>query len=124
MTQSPTRVWTKDAWEVEGTRRFGPDMLKWRFRCPSCGNVASPEDFRQFKDKGATPNSATANCIGRYTGAKTSVADLFGKHSELPQPCNYAAYGLLRFGDTVKADDGHDTPVFPFADEQRFGGAA
>ena len=23
-----------EEWKAEATRRFGPDMLKWRFRCP------------------------------------------------------------------------------------------
>lgn len=35
-----------EEWKAEATRRFGPDMLKWRFRCPMCGHVASVQDFK------------------------------------------------------------------------------
>lgn len=51
-----------DEWKAEATRRFGPDMLKWRFRCPMCGHVASVQDF---KDAGAkSPNCAYQECLG------------------------------------------------------------
>src|SRR5215831_13752339 len=39
-------------WEREGNERFGPDKLQWRFQCPNCGHVQTPEDFRQYKDRG------------------------------------------------------------------------
>ena len=58
-----------EEWTAEATRRFGPDMLKWRFRCPMCGHVASVQDF---KDAGAkSPSCAYQECLGRYTGKGT-----------------------------------------------------
>ena len=45
-----------EEWKAEATRRFGPDMLKWRFRCPMCGHVASVQDF---KDAGAKSPSCS-----------------------------------------------------------------
>ena len=26
-----------EEWRAEAVRRFGSDVLKWRFRCPACG---------------------------------------------------------------------------------------
>ncbi len=67
-------------------------------------------DYRQFKDKGATPNTATCECIGRYTGA-TGAFDR-SKY----KPCNYAAYGLLHISPmTVLLDNGKTTQSFGFA---------
>lgn len=40
-----------EEWKAEATRRFGPDMLKWRFRCPMCGHVASVQDFKGRRGK-------------------------------------------------------------------------
>ena len=45
MTPSPVRVMTRDAWEAEGVRRFGPEKLDWKFICPSCGHIASVNDW-------------------------------------------------------------------------------
>lgn len=25
-----------EAWKAEGERRFGKDILKWKFKCPMC----------------------------------------------------------------------------------------
>lgn len=51
-----------EEWKAEATRRFGPDMLKWRFRCPMCGHVASVQDF---KDAGAkSPSCAYQGVSG------------------------------------------------------------
>ena len=100
-----------ESWREEGRRRFGTNYLKWRFRCPMCGHVASVQDF---KDAGAkTPNAAYQECIGRYTGKGTPrEGDSSG--------CNWCAYGLFgipREHDTVVSDDGDVIDVYPFAEE-------
>ena len=41
-------------WKAEGERRFGKDILKWRFKCPMCGHVAAVEDFKAAGAKGIT----------------------------------------------------------------------
>ena len=97
-------------WQDEAVRRFGPDYLKWKFRCPMCGHVASIQDF---KDVGAdSPNVAYQECIGRYTGkGSPKEGDSSG--------CNWAAYGLFgipREHDIVVADDGTEVHVYPMAD--------
>ena len=40
-----TPVMTEKEWIEEGMRRFGKDWMKWRFRCPMCGHVASIEEM-------------------------------------------------------------------------------
>lgn len=98
-------------WMAEGERRFGKDMMDWQFVCPSCGNLAKPEEFRRFEAAGATPNSVTCECIGRYTGAKGAFDA--SKH----KPCNYAGYGLFALSPVrVIQSDGHETHAFGFAD--------
>jgi predicted RNA-binding Zn-ribbon protein involved in translation (DUF1610 family) len=34
-----TRQITKVEWEEEGTKKFGDDMMKWKFVCPACSHV-------------------------------------------------------------------------------------
>lgn len=105
---------TYAAWMDEGNRRFGPDNRSWKFVCPVCGHVASIGDFEQYKDQGATMNSATCECIGRYTGA----GDFKPKGQG---PCNYAGYGLFRLSPIritgISPDHSEDsTHCFAFAE--------
>lgn len=99
-----------EEWNNEAKRRFGPDYLNWKFRCPMCGHVASIQDFKNAGAK--SPNAAYQECIGRYMGkGAPKEGDSSG--------CNWAAYGLFgipREHDTVVAEDGHEVHVYPFAD--------
>lgn len=91
------RVVTEAEWNEEGERLFGPDRFKWRFQCPVCGNVATPDDFRPYKSKGAHPNSATCECIGRYqAGVRAFAQDGVEAGNGQSRPCDYAGYGLFR----------------------------
>ena len=93
-------------WMAKGRELFGEDFFKWRFVCPGCGNVVTVEEFRVFKDKGATPNSPTSECIGRYTG---------GDWLDGNKPCNYAGYGLIRLSPVrVIVDAGREVHAFAF----------
>ena len=103
-------------WQEEGKRLFGADIMKWRFRCPMCGHVASVQDF---KDAGAdSPNAAFQECIGRYTG-QGSPDSVKGN----PNGCNWAAYGLFGIpngkGRLVLAEDGTVVEAFDFARETK-----
>lgn len=40
-----------EEWRTEGVRRFGEDILKWKFKCPMCGHVAAVEEF-DFAEEG------------------------------------------------------------------------
>ncbi len=103
-----TQKLTMAEWRAMGRERFGDDMLSWKFVCPSCGHVQTPNDFKPHKDKGADPNSAVCECIGRYTGAKAPFPE--------GGPCDYAGYGLFRLSPLVVVqEDGHESQAFGFA---------
>jgi hypothetical protein len=110
-----TPIMTHAEWEAEGKRRFGPDCFNWKFKCPICGNVAAVSDFHQYKDIGATPNSAVEVCIGRYTRSKFKA---FGSSTaERGAPCDYALFGLFRLpGVIVLMPDGEKRMAFAFAE--------
>lgn len=106
-------------WKAEGERRFGPDMMKWKFICPVCKHVASVQDW---KDAGASEGEIGFSCVGRHIpGSKDAFRD------EGTGPCTYAGGGLFklnpvtvlvqrRLGDVNSAWVEHD--VFDFAPEK------
>jgi hypothetical protein len=101
-------VLTKAEWLSKGQLLFGDDPLKWKFVCPSCGNIQTPEDFRKYKDVGATPNTAYFNCIGRYDGHE-DVDMCSGK-----SPCNYSGGGLFGLNPITVIDGDKQIHVFAF----------
>ena len=119
-----TPVMTYEQWKAEGERRFGKNLFQWKFKCPVCGHVASPEDFRPYKDQGATPESACVECIGRYDGtnrAAFAAGDVEKKGFKKGGPCDYALYGLFRLPGVVVtgspyAKDGKPMMAFAFAE--------
>ena len=103
------RTITLAEWKAEGTEKFGENMMEWKFECPACGNVQSPEDFMKFKDRGATPSDAYFNCIGRFAGYKKVP----GKKT---QPCDYTMGGLIQLAKTIViGEEGEENRVFEFA---------
>jgi predicted RNA-binding Zn-ribbon protein involved in translation (DUF1610 family) len=100
-----------EEWESLGKKLYGDDKRQWKFKCPSCGHVQSPEDFRKYKEKGAFPSDAYYNCLGRYD--PTSEGTIFKKG----QPCNYTLGGLFKLSSRVVVDGDKRHAVFLFADE-------
>jgi len=109
MNKKPSSVivMTKDEWIAKGTELFGPDMLQWRFVCPACKHVQKVADLAPYKDQGATPDSATHNCIGRYDGHMN--VDMGAG-----QPCNYTGYGLFNFCPILVKDGDKEIRCFAF----------
>jgi hypothetical protein len=109
---------THDEWMAEGKRRFGEDFYNWKFVCPICKNVASVGDFAKYKDRGATPDSATQVCIGRFTDSKFVAFPAEGQ--KLGKPCNYALFGLFRLPGVIVTGspytEGKDRMAFAFAE--------
>ncbi len=101
---------THAEWKAEGQRRFGIDPRAWRFVCPSCGHVASVQDW---KDAGAPDGAVAFSCLGRYTGDNKAAADKAFKHAG--GPCNYTGGGLFRLNPVeVDFEDGTE-PMQAFA---------
>lgn len=99
---------TREEWYAEGRRRFGDDVMKWKFVCPACGHVASVQDY---KDAGAPEGAVAFSCIGRYLPNAKQAFSPKG-----PGPCTYAGGGLFRL-NPVKLE-GRKDGVFAFADPE------
>jgi hypothetical protein len=102
----PTTM-THEEWLAEGARRFGEDHAKWRFKCPVCGHIATPADWRAA---GAPDTSIAFSCVGRWL---PSCKDAFSKSGK--GPCNYAGGGLFKLNPiTVIGEDGAEVQAFEF----------
>jgi hypothetical protein len=103
------KTMTQEEWEAQGRALFGSDKQKWRFTCPSCGHVASVEEW---KVAGAPHGTAAFSCIGRFTGANGDGA-FKGKGG----PCNYAGGGLFKLNPIrVITKEGTEHDIFAFAE--------
>lgn len=99
-------------WTEEGKERFGENYEDWKFKCPSCGHIASGKDF---KDAGADANDMYQTCIGRHNG-KGAYSK---KAKDKGNGCNWAAFGLFKTigkGRIVISEDGTEVEVFDFAE--------
>lgn len=101
---------TKNEWKAEGERRFGKNMMKWRFVCPACGHVASTQDW---KDAEASENTVAFSCVGRYLSKTPREA--FAADKTKPGPCNYAGGGLFGL-NPLEVDGVH---YFDFAEADK-----
>ena len=100
------QVMSHAEWLAEGERRFGPDMDKWKFVCPSCGCVASVADWKRLDGV----DMIAFSCVGRLTASPKELFDKTGG------PCNYAGGGLFRLNPIIVVlDDGSKHECFAFA---------
>lgn len=102
-----------DEWRAEGFKRFGKDIMAWKFKCPMCGHVAAVKDFAEAGVEDPA-NAAYEECIGRYTGkGSPQKGDSSG--------CNWAAYGLFGIpngkGVVVITGEGTGAHIFDYAEE-------
>lgn len=79
---------TFQEWHDKGVKLFGEDKAKWAFVCPSCGHVATVQDYR---DAGAPTGAVAYSCVGRWKGPRSNAF-----HGSGSGPCNYAGGGLIR----------------------------
>jgi len=94
---------TVQEWKDQGLKLFGSvDPFDWSWKCPACKRQQTMEEFREFKDQGADPNTAYSQCRGRFTGGRKG-----------PDKCDWAAYGLFR-GPVVVTDGDEKVFVFDF----------
>jgi hypothetical protein len=103
---------------AEASARFGDDPLNWAFVCPSCGDVADGNDFRQAlaehprerKDGEAVIASDLVGqeCIGRTLGALKK-----GKYTG--RGCNWVSFGLFSGPWQIVMPNGRTAPAFSLA---------
>lgn len=114
------------AWQREGVRRFGSNIATWRFKCPSCGQIQTGDDYRRW---GAPIRDIDRrlgfSCIGRTIAEANPSAKVVG-FMEPTQGfgCDYAGGGLFRinplhviYGLSKKDGEEEIRPTFAFADE-------
>lgn len=106
---SDNRTLAFDEWNALGEKLFGNDRLSWKFRCPGCGNIQTPQELEAA---GTVPDQAYFSCIGRYDGhIDTAFWDK-------KQPCNYTLGGLFKLEHvTILTPDGKEHAAFPFASD-------
>lgn len=81
------KTMTRAEWLEEGEKRFGPDVRKWLFVCPSCGTAQSAEDFYAAgfeRGKGEVNKYLGFSCIGRFSkdkGCDWTLGGLFHIHT-------------------------------------------
>lgn len=119
MTITDSRQLTQAELVSEATERFGADPIKWAFRCPSCGDTANGEDFRQALADNPRKHRAGADviasdivgqeCIGRTLGALAKRQTYTGRG------CDWVAYGLFGGPWTIALPDGRSMHAFPLA---------
>ena len=98
-------------WIEQGEKLFGKDKKKWKFKCPSCGNIQSCEDFEKLGVE-HLENYVYFSCIGRFI--KDSKGTIYNKE----KPCDYTNGGLFCIAKLfVKHEEGKPQPVFEFAKE-------
>lgn len=114
--QNGLRRLTQAELTAEARAAFGNDPKKWAFRCPSCGDVASIQDFI---DAGVNQRRIGQECIGRLLGALPGAPSNRGGRSRSKRGCNRAAYGLISgpwFVEIPVETGGTTTvPAFPLA---------
>ncbi len=99
---------TVEEWNKEGERRFGHDMMNWKFVCPVCKHVAS---VAEYKAAGASQGMVGYSCIGRMMPASRKA---FGGKG--PGPCDYAGGGLFGLNPLrIRDQDGQVHRYFEFA---------
>lgn len=95
---------TEAEWHELGVRLFGPELIKWRFKCPSCKLVMSIAKLRaelsdDVRKRLRGKFQIETECIGRYV---------------LDRGCDWAAYGLFSGPFFVTRPSGERSPCFGF----------
>lgn len=110
---------TLNDWRAKGAQLYGSDQKKWRFVCPVCAHVATPNDWEAV---GAPVGSVAFACVGRWIkGSRPAFGGGDG-----PGPCDYSGGGLFAMNPLevigVDADgNGRVIQLFDFADESPVG---
>ena len=110
---------TQQQLATEATQTFGEDPMKWAFLCPSCGDIATGQDFKDAlaeyprENRDGSPVMASdrlgRECIGRTLGVLRKDAEYTGRG------CDWAAYGLFGGPWTVELPNGKTMHCFPLA---------
>jgi len=106
--------YTQDELVAELAVLYGADPMRWAFKCPSCGDVATGQDFSDAlkatnADRPFASDHLGQVCIGRVIGALAKDTKYHGRG------CDWAAFGLFAGPNFVIQADGRRVPCFPLA---------
>ncbi|MFD3531956.1 VVA0879 family protein [Streptomyces sp. NPDC058664] len=116
------RKLTQEELVAEATERFGKDPFKWAFKCPSCEDVATGQDFSEaLKERPRNHTRSGAEviasdivgqeCIGRTLGALQGPKDKWTGRG-----CDWVAYGLFGGPWEIALPNGATMHAFPLAE--------
>ncbi|MBT0607619.1 VVA0879 family protein [Aequorivita echinoideorum] len=92
---------TLQEWRSEAEPKFGKDVKKWKFKCPSCGESQTLQEFIDAKIEEPT-KKFYYSCIGRWVEKRG---------------CKWTLGGLLQIHETeVISEEGDKIPVFEFSE--------
>lgn len=97
---------TEAEFKAIGVERFGPDPMKFKFVCPSCGHIATAEDYKAV---GAPETAVAFSCVGRWAEGDWD-ANTFKRQGG---PCTYAGGGLIGLNPVQLSD--RNASYFDFA---------
>lgn len=96
----------QEDWFAKGEELFGKDIRNWKFVCPMCKTVQTPQELLDLGISDEEARGLTAfSCIGRFTKDKG---------------CDWTLGGLFQIHEMeVILSDGMSHPVFEFAIESQ-----
>lgn len=107
-----TTTYTEAEWRAEGERRFGTDMMQWKFTCPVCHHMQCGADF---KAAGAPETAIGFSCIGRWLPKAQTREAFTGSSRRKKGPCSYAGGGLFKLNPVTVHVNGRAEPIQMFA---------
>lgn len=102
---------TLEQYHARGRELYGEDSMMWQLRCPSCGHVATPQDW---KDAGASGGEVGFSCVGRHSAHREAAAAAAFRRNG--GPCNYTSGGLFCINRVFVQADGRSIPAFDYAE--------
>lgn len=114
------------AWQKRGAKLYGPNVALWKFKCPSCGQIQTGEDWKAAgADIRDIDRMLAFSCIGRQwlrlNGLDYDVVEFMEKTKG--KGCNYAGHGLFRvaplevvYGTNKATGEPETRLTFDFAD--------
>ena len=99
--QNERLVMSIDDWKAKAAKLYGDDAKQWRFKCPSCGEVQTGQEF--IDNNVDDPiGKFYFSCTGRWVDGRG---------------CNWTLGGLFQIHNVeVVNEEGEAVPVMEFAD--------
>ena len=96
-------TYTLNEWREEGNKRFGKDFKKWKFICPKCKTIQTPQDLLDIGvEKEKIDGYIGYSCIGCFKNKTECKFNLNSFHND---------------ETIIVIEEGKYRPMFPFAEE-------